>query len=72
MAKITLITTNQYGKKDKEFQLDLSQVALAFVSKGNYIDLEGIEYYIGAVKTTVEDGRLVNIKAKLTLDSAKF
>jgi len=72
MAKITLITTNQYGKKDKEFQLDMSNSALAFVSKGNYIDVEGIEYYIGAVKTTVEDGRIVDIKAKLTLDGTKF
>lgn len=72
MAKITLITTNQYGKKDREFQLDMSNAALAFVSKGNYIDVEGIEYYINAVKTTFEDGRLVNIKAKLTLDGTKF
>lgn len=72
MAKITLITTNQYGKKDKEYQLDMSNSSLTFVSKGNYIDIEGTEYFIGAVKTTFEDGRLVNVKAKLTLDGTKF
>ncbi len=72
MSKITLITTNKFGKKEKEIQIDMSNSALAFISKGNFIEVEGIEYFIVAVKTTVEDGRITNIRAKLILDGTTF
>ncbi len=71
MSKITLII-NKFGKKEKEIQIDMSNSALAFISKGNFIEVEGIEYLIVAVKTTVEDGRITNVRAKLILDVTTF
>ncbi len=41
MSKITLII-NKFGKKEKEIQIDMSNSALAFISKGNFIEVEGI------------------------------
>ncbi len=71
MSKITLII-NKFGKKEKEIQIDMNVSALAFISKGNFIEVEGIEYLIVAVKTTVEDGRITNVRAKLILDVTTF
>lgn len=59
-------------KKDKEFQLDIDNSTFAFVSKGNYIEIDGIEYYISAIKSTFKNDKLISIKAKLTIDSSKF
>lgn len=69
MSKITLIIEND---KTKNVQIDSSHTVLAFITKGNYIEIEGVEYYINSIKTIVKEGRIVEIKAKLFLDSSKF
>ena len=72
MPQITLITTDKYGKKDKEHILNTTTETLAFLTQGNYIDVDGVEYFVHSIKTTLKDGILVDFKAKLTLDGTKF
>lgn len=65
--KIEVIFLDDNGKKNKNKTLELSSnyENRYILQRGNFIQIEGVDYCINAVKGIYEEGELVQIKIKV-------
>ena len=65
--KIEVIFLDDTGIKNKNKSLVLSSNydSRYILQRGNFIQIEGFDYYINAVKGIYEEGELVQIKIKV-------
>lgn len=65
--KIEVIFLDDNGKKNKNKTLELSSnyENRYILQRGNFIQIEGVDYCINAVKGIYEEGSLVQIKIKV-------
>ncbi len=65
--KIEVIFLDDNGKKNKNKTLELSSnyENRYILQRGNFIQIDDVEYYIDSVKGAYEEGSLVQIKIKV-------
>ena len=65
--KVEVIFLDDTGRKNKNKSLELSSNYdnRFILQRGNFIQIDGIEYYIDSVKGVYEEGSLVQIKIKV-------
>ena len=65
--KVEVIFLDDTGRKNKNKSLELSSNYdnRYILQRGNFIQIDGIEYYIDSVKGVYEEGSLVQIKIKV-------
>lgn len=65
--KIEVIFLDDTGRKNKNKSLELSSNydSRYILQRGNFIQIDDVEYYIDSVKGVYEEGELVQIKIKV-------
>ena len=65
--KVEVIFLDDTGRKNKNKSLELSSNYdnRFILQRGNFIQIDGIEYYINSVKGVYEEGSLFQIKIKV-------